>query len=464
MPHPQSISHNYRALVNCELYRIIEKIQTDDALLLPSEPSLLIKLLSTLSDQGHILLLQNHTDVNKSWVILKPEVLLAKVNGSIFAPENFKEHFRNFAMSTGVVTLSKIREKFSEFHHEVLVEFLIHLEFCFRIKDQHTLKIIMKNEISLKVPDSEDQESYYFFPALVYKDNPDVCLPQGTDMYQCGWFYKCGRETEQLTTHFLHVLILRLAFSCEPPDDPTERESVVLLRSCSVWKHGIAWWTDDGIETLVEVGLQCRWVAVMMRCPDTHKVQCAELRSKVIAIVLKAKQDFCPVITMNEFLIAPSSLQYPFEGRQLTLYSMRKIASIVVEGKDYAKNIEGKNPLCIYQLLPFEPYHKMKDLLDHFFSADQTVNTEISYKYLKEIAKKCYENLDNFKKALQTDPIEYEEECSRTGDSQVKRSVAMFRVLQRRGCNTWRDFEREFSRFSIFCGRNPMVTTTTLCS
>ena len=204
----------------------------------------------------------------------------------------------------------------------------------------------------------------------------------------------------------IYVLILCLAFSCEPPDDPTERESVVLLRSCSIWKHGIAWWTNDGIETIVEIGLQCRWVAVMMRCSDTHKVQCAELRSKVITIVLKVKQDFCPAITMNEFLIAPSSLQYPFEGRELTLYSMKKIASIVVEGKDFAKDVEGKKkPLDVHLLLPFEPYYKLGDIIGSFFSAEQSLNEEISQECLKQIAIKCYKNLKEFETALQPDLI-----------------------------------------------------------
>ena len=72
--------------------------------ILPQNPSRLISLLSTLSDKGHILLLENHTDVNKSWVILKPDVLLTEVNGSIFAPEKFKEHSSHgFSMSTGVI-------------------------------------------------------------------------------------------------------------------------------------------------------------------------------------------------------------------------------------------------------------------------------------------------------------------------------------------------------------------------
>ena len=133
----------------------------------------------------------------------------------------------------------------------------------------------------------------------------------------------------------------------------------------------------------MEVGLQCRWVAVIMRCPDTHKVQCAELRSKVIAIVLKVNQDFCPVITMNEFLIAPSSLQYPFRGRELTLYSMRKITSIVIEGKDFARDILRKKPISVHQLRPFESYNKLGDLIASFFTAEQSLKNALESEAVK---------------------------------------------------------------------------------
>ena len=75
--------------VACEVSDIAENMKSDDV----------------------ILLLQNHTDVNKSWVVLKPELLLAEVNGSIFAPDGFREHCSGFAMSTGVVALSKIRNE-----------------------------------------------------------------------------------------------------------------------------------------------------------------------------------------------------------------------------------------------------------------------------------------------------------------------------------------------------------------
>ena len=454
------LTTNFQSSIACEVSEIAEWTKLEDVLL-PQESFRLIPLLSTLSDKGYILLLEDHTDVNKSWVVLKPEVLLTEVNGSIFAPENFKGQYNGFAMSTGVVPLSKIRQRFGEPNNQVIIKYLTHLEFCFQIKDQHTLEMITKDAtLQLTTHGSEHVEEYYFFPALIWRKNPsDVCQPQETIKYECGWFYRCNKPTEQLTTRFLHVLILRLAFSCDPPDEPTERESVVLLRSCSVWKHGIAWWTNDGIETIVEVGLQCRWVAVMLRCPDTHKVQCAELRTKVISTVLKTKQDFCPAINMKEFLISPSSLQYPFDGRALTLYSMREIAKIIIADKEFPKDTEGKSTIHISQLLPFEPFFNFgEDLLDNLFTPDPSRESEILRHNMYQIANKCYKMLDDFMEALQPNPTAFQRECVKPDCTEVDRCVALFQIIQRRGCKTWRDFEHEFSRFSVFCGRSPMVS------
>ena len=448
----------FQNLIYCEVAKVMERIEYDNAPL-PRSYNQLIPLFASLNDQGHILLLQNHTDESKSWVILKPEELLAHVNGSIFAPDYFQEYFDHFAMSTGVVTLSKLKEQFAKYNHEVIVKYLIHFEFCFQIKDQHTLNMITNNEVhmSLTTETTEYQEKYYFFPSLVRVENPtDVCQQQICISFKCGWLYMCSNVTEQLATRFLHVLILRLAFACEHPDDLTAMESVVLLRSCSVWKRGIAWWTNDGIETIVEVGLQCRWVAVMMRCPDTEKVQCTELRSKVIHTVLKARKDFCPAITMKEFLIAPSSLQYPFEGRKLTLYSMREIAKVITEGKKYAKDTGGKNPISIPQLLPFEPYHNMGDLITKFFSGDTSL--AVTPEDLTRLAEKCHDKLAKLKEAFKPDISSFQRDCVLKADcTEVEKCVALFHILQRRGFKTWKDFEQEFSRFSIFCGHNPMV-------
>ena len=423
----------------CKIIDIINQIETSDSYL-PQHSLEIIPLLKALNDQGHILLLENHTDEDQSWVILKP---VTDVNGSIFAPENFQKRSIDFAMSTGVVTLSTLKEKFIKYNHEVIIAYLIHLEFCFRIKDQHTLDMITNNQVP-RAQSTDDQEQYYFFPALVSVENPQHMYQQNESItFECGWYYKCGQKAEQLTTRFLHVFILRLAFACEPTDNPTEAESVVLLRRCSVWKHGIAWLNNDGIEIIVEVGLQCRWVAVMMCCPDNEKVQCAELRTKVIKIVVKTRKDFCPAITMKEYLIHPSNLQYPFEGRELTLYRMREIAKVIVEGKAKAVDTMGKNLISIPELLPFEPYLGMHHLIERFFVGDTSLPvTADDMKLLETELKKAFEQEIS---VLKMDP-----ECVRDEHTEVQ-------SYTRRGFKTWKHFEEEFSRFSIFCGRNPMV-------
>ena len=445
-------------LIACKMSDIAEKIQHRDVLL-PQQPDQLIPLLAALNDQGYILLLQNHTDVNTTWVILKPEVLLTEVNGSIFAPKQFTNENKQFANSTGVVTLLKIKERLHILNHEVITGYLTHMEYCFQITDQRILEMITKDSnLRIQSRNEQNTESYYFFPGLVLTKKPSyVCQEKQAINFQYGWLYRCAKETEQLTTRFLHVLILRLAFSCEPPDNPTEMESVVLLRSCSVWKHGIAWWTNDGIETIVEVDVQCRWVAVMMRCPTTHNVQCAELRSKVVSTVFKVKDKCCPSIKMKEFLIASSTLKYPFDDKMFILYTIREIANVVIRGKGFAKDSEGKGTLEISDLLPFEPYFNMRDILNGFFSACGSDIT-IEDADLDRIAEKCYCNLEGFVAALEPNPTEYSKKCREVGEGQLERCVALFQILQKRGCKTWRDFEREFSRFSIFCGRNPLVS------
>ena len=442
--------------VYCRISDIVDQIEAAD-LYLPQHSLELIPLLKALNDQGHILLLENHTDEDKSWVILKPEVLLTDVNGSVFAPDNFQKRSIHFSMSTGVVTFSKLKDRFTNYNNEVIVAYLIHHEFCFRIKDQHTLDMITNNQVP-RTYSTEDQEKYYFFPALVSVENPEhICQYNENITFECGWFYVCGQRAEQLTTRFLHVLILRLAFACEPTDNPTEAESVVLLRSCSVWKHGIAWLNNYGIETIVEVGLQCRWVAVMIRCPDNEKVHCAELRTKVIKTVVKTRDDFCPAITMKEFLIHPSNLQYPFEGRKLTLYSMREIAKVIVEGKPLVMDTVGKNLICIPKLLPFEPYFGIDYLIEKFFVGDTSLTVTPDNMTRLEIK---YENvLKELKQAFKHDIRAFQMECAGAECTEVESCNRLFHILERRGFKKWTHFEEVFSRFSIFCGKNPMVRT-----
>ena len=279
----------FEGRVACTLSEISAQITTTDTLL-PQNPDELAHLMSSLSDKGLVLLIKTCGSIEESWVILQKQELLSEFNGTIFAPENFREH-RDFARSTGVVPFARIKHEFSQYDPAMIAGFLTHLEFCFEIDDPETIKRIEdeapKDETSLDLSDE-----YYFFPALVSVDNPlQVWQPDHLMQHQCGWYYKCHPD-QFLTSRFLHVLILRLAFSFALGLDkyhPSQR-APVLCRRCSVWKHGIGW-LQDGIETVVEVGLQCQWVNIMMRCLKGKEVKCVQLRSAVIQEIKNARNE-----------------------------------------------------------------------------------------------------------------------------------------------------------------------------
>ena len=175
----------------------------------------------------------------------------------------------------------------------------------------------------------------------------------------------------------------------------------------------------------------------------------AELRSKVIQTVLKAKADFCPAIMMKEYLIGPSSLKYPFEERELTLYSMREVARATIEGKEYAKDAEGKNLIKVQQLLPFEPYHNV-NLFWKFFSGD--TSAAVTLEELTQLSEKCHDKLAELSAEFKPDISSFQRECEKADCTEVERCVALFHILQRREqFERWRYLQQGLSRFSIFC-------------
>ena len=64
-----------------------------------------------LSDKGHILFLPSETPQGVSFVIIDKTALLGEINGTVFAPEDFKQHCE-LATSTGVVPRSKLAKQF----------------------------------------------------------------------------------------------------------------------------------------------------------------------------------------------------------------------------------------------------------------------------------------------------------------------------------------------------------------
>ena len=67
--------------------------------------------LTSLSDKGLILFVQNQEHPQSSWVVVEKDALLREVNGTLFAPDNFKQ-YRQVASNTGIVPIATLEELF----------------------------------------------------------------------------------------------------------------------------------------------------------------------------------------------------------------------------------------------------------------------------------------------------------------------------------------------------------------
>ena len=466
--------------VACSVRELCTHITAEDDLL-PTEPNLLSPLLGSLSDGGHLLYLPNKEDLQAGWVIMDRQALLSKINGTIFAPENFKQH-HDIATSTGVVSKSKVASVFSgKYRTDMILSVLTLFEFCQKINDDFTLSLIADSDPSRDsataiTAGDDSSESYYFFPALVRVERPtDVWQSSGPGQYQCGWCLQCSKERHYLTPRFLHVLLLRLAFSfaLAPDTSQQDRASPVLRRRCAIWKNGNQWLDQDGVETIVEVSEQNRVVLLLMSCPEGKEMACVRLRSSLISKVLEAKEELCPGISTTEQLIDPSNLSsYPLpSSNELTLYSMSdQVVKVVkaVPAKDFILGTTGRKIVELKKALYFEPYHGMHvRRIDRLFDenyANQEVDDSFLHDLAADIHTKLMEQIPT-QAALQMfgvlDARQFYSYCEQFPDERYNPIMRCFRLfLTWKICDTngatYQSLRTTLDKYSIFCGRNPV--------
>ena len=418
-----------------------------------------------LNDSGHLLVLKNPSAIENSYVIINRTALLAEVNGTIFAPEGFKEHVQ-LASSTGLVPLSNIVKHFTKHDVRMLVDFLSIMEFCCEILDPEVLGQISHEQVSSASEAAGVKgERYFFFPGLVTLEAPStVWEPQPQFDYHCGWILKCSQPEQFFDPRFLQVLLLRLAFSFAFAQEITDvRDDVPSIqRECSVWNNGIYWGNIHSVETLVEVAEQNR-VVVLMRCPKV-KSECLQLRSLLIQKVLAAAREFCSKVSTVESFISPSEVtQYPLKPiSQLTLFSIKKVSSVVAEGvvSGAVRTATGK-PVSLDSLLSFEPYADLGEpiLRELFDENDPNYKKKLSNLFIYKIAERIPKKKEMVKELFKPNATQLAERMSNAAfvndEHEIIRILDIWKDTNDR---TYQCLREMLDQFSVFGGRNPLVS------
>lgn len=421
----------------------------------PTDLEELRKFCKELNDLGHILFLSNESKIEDSWIVIDKSSLLAEVTGTVFAPNNFKEHL-NLASSTGVVPFSKIEEHFPNYDPEMIVGYFTHLEFCHEICNDDILHLIDKN-----MKCTERDERHFFYPGLVTMSIPDkIWKPKPQQFsYHCGWVLQCTKAGRFFTTRFIEVLLLRLAFFLALAKSPDEIDDTfpAIQRECSIWTDGIFWANKSGTEVLVNVYLN-EAVIVLMRCEDIHLMKCIECRPKIIKTVLQCAKKFCPKIQTHEFFLDPSEVtEYPVIKNslaELTKYPIEKIANIIITSTENTSLVNQLHTesISLKYLLQLEPYAALKKNILKMLLHEPD-SKMVSDFVINEISECGCEN-PNFIKMF--DPRSH---------STQNTEVNLYRALKK-----WKDecggkfqhLRERFSQYSIFTGRESDIYVSTL--
>ena len=403
------------SVVGCTLHNLVSAIAKENDCSLPSDQSVLIEILTTLSDKGLILFIHHP---HSSWVVVKTNALLNEINGTLFAPRQFKEHRDILASNTGIVSTSSLQSVFPHYNTDMLVGFLQSLDFC------QPVEPAVLEKTNLQTTPSHSTADLLFFPGLVQSERPDSLIEQGALKF--GWCLGCVDPEQYFSSRFLHILLLSVAYRFSQSVQRKVTSTLCgLQRRCNVWKNGISWTDSDNITTLIELLDNNQWVLVAMSCSKDRPMEHAKLRSSLISLVHRLHQEHCPQVEVCECLVSPDLIErYPLDSQlpDSDLFYIQDVAVSILQRKP---SILSQSEYCIGRLptqsLPLEPYHLLSPSsvceLFNTSKADQPVPATL----LCEVQKR-------FSLQLRKKPLVYKE------------------------------LRKHLDKLSLFTGRNPLVS------
>ena len=320
---------------------------------IPDKREDVLDALDLLHSTGLISVLKSE---DKIWVVVNKGILLAEVDGILFAPKAFKEHV-DIASNTGIVSVSGLTRLFPKYDPDMLICFLKNMELC---QEMNPSFLRMTNLHQLAVEEEEEGgterrgERLLFFPCLLSTDRPDEMT---SEVYQFGWCLQCTREHDFFPPRYFHVLSLRLAYKKALPQEDDN-----LNRYCTFWKNGLYWFNGHGIGSLVEILDESQCVLVMISCEKGYSDNMVSLRRDVIGEVTSVYKESCPSLEVKELVIDPKELAYPVNTpRERTVYSVKAVLSAAVQQRPFLVTT-GTRRTELKEILPDESLSDISNL------------------------------------------------------------------------------------------------------
>ena len=197
----------------------------------------------------------------------------------------------------------------------------------------------------------------------------------------------------------------------------------------------------------MEVSEQNTVVSLTISCLTSKEMECVKHRSEVIKCILEAKEELSPVVTMNESLIHPGCLT------PLNLFFISELAEALVEEESILVSQPGKTVVEVERLLHFEPYTCFSvEMLRVLFAEDNSEEI-VSEAFLDVVSKTAHTKVDQLKRVFSIDTIKLQQDQP---EYQCKQVFQVWKESTQ--TPTYRSLRSALDKYSVFCGRNPLVS------
>ena len=362
------LEKDFNHVTACSIQTLLSHIEIT-GVALPTRAHSLHPILYELHEIG-LLFVVNDSKMDNIQVVLDMSQLTNKVHQLLFSKKadvNSRENCENkesfSSFNIGIIPVSVLQKVLPEY---ITKECLVQLQYCQEISHKDVGAFPF-----LKQSNSTDQ-SFLFFPALcsIDKTRCGVSWITPPDLgYHIGWLARCTDSCDYFPPRFLHVLLLRLVFGFTVSIPSQKLASNVSFdyncfkRSCKMWKTGVHWLMEQGVECLVELVnnkevivltkiIPCKIEnGIHIRSNKNRAEFCATVFTRIISCVMEAKAEFCQSIRPDFFLLdSISETDYLNPDNLFAMSSVERILASP-EGKEVIVSVTGMRYMELSKLL-----------------------------------------------------------------------------------------------------------------
>ena len=332
------LEKDFREVVTCKFQQIVDHVK-ETGYFLPTAPRALYAIVRELHDIGLLMIIGRSEEPIENHLLLMNIPLLTNDVHKILFSESAKQTLSRTVnpeyTKLGIFPESVIS---SILPKHIPIDCLIQLQYC-----QEFTHIEVGLDGSL-MPDSASDNRLLYFPALCSSDEDPENWPTTSKLtFSIGWYAKCPNDFDHFPARFLHVLLLKLAFSLALPVVSHSHEPPVAHaynRRCTMWKNGIRWLMEEGVECIVEIVDNNKGLVAIAKAEESSDEPFAIL-GKIISVAMQAKKDTCDSVSVQHFLMDSDSPQ-SFEDKN-KLFEINDVERVMKEGKKKVISVSGKN-------------------------------------------------------------------------------------------------------------------------